>query len=407
MSQELDPLTSLINSPSVEPLEKGEPKSSATNITPELKDLLESPSHAPLSAGGPGSVAGKYENLSLQYREPIANYIDYGVPLAAGYDWDEIRARNQGVGEKLGRGLVKMGVTALGSAVESTVGIVAGLGSMASGGTYADNAVGRTVDKTNEWFRENLPHYYTQAEMSPDRDILDTMGTANFWTDKFANGLGYSLGSIATAYLTGGTGLMSKGITLGASNILSRAAAGSKMALTGETLKNIYSASKMIQSGTKLADAATKYGRAATALNAASYLEMGVMMSLGEASVEAREKSGQFRDEATQKWKEQNPGMEMPEDVKSGIEESARALENSVLVANLAVLTPTNLFAFGKMLKKGRMATDAATYNVAKEAEKIVQAMPKTGFGKAMYRGNQIASPVYQNALNEILGKQI
>jgi hypothetical protein len=403
MSQELDPLTSLINSPSVEPLEKGEPKSSATNITPELKDLLESPSSTPLSAGGPGSVAGKYENLSLQYREPIANYIDYGVPLAAGYDWDEIRARNQGVGEKLGRGLVKMGVTAAGSAIESTIGFVAGLGSMASGGTYADNAVGRTVDKTNEWFRENLPHYYTQAEMSPDRNILDTIGTANFWTDKFANGLGYSLGSIATAYLTGGTGLMSKGITLGASNILSRAAAGSKMALTGETLKNIYSASKMIQSGTKLADAATKYGRAATALNAASYLEMGVMMSLGEASVEAREKSGQFRDEATQKWQEQNPGMEMPEDVRSGIEESARALENSVLVANLAVLTPTNLFAFGKMLKKGRMATDAATYNVVKEGEKIVQSLPKTGFGKAMYRGNQIASPVYQNALNEAL----
>jgi hypothetical protein len=52
MSQELDPLTSLINSPSVEPLEKGEPKSSHTNTTPELKNLLESPSHAPLSAGG-------------------------------------------------------------------------------------------------------------------------------------------------------------------------------------------------------------------------------------------------------------------------------------------------------------------------------------------------------------------
>jgi hypothetical protein len=401
MSQELDPLTSLINSPSVEPLEKGEPKSSHTNTTPELKNLLESPSHAPLSAGGPGSVAGKYENLSLQYKEPIANYIDYGVPLAAGFDWDEIRARNQGVGQKLGRGLVKMGVTAVGAVAENTIGFVAGLGSMASGGTYADNPVGRTVDKTNEWFRENLPHYYTQAEMSPDREILDTMGTANFWTDKFANGLGYSLGSIATGYLTGGAGLMSKGITLGASNILSRAAAGSKMALTGETLKNIYSASKMIQSGTKLTDAATKYGRAATALNAASYLEMGVMMSLGEASVEAREKSGQFRDEAAQKWQEQNPGMEMPEDVRSGIEESARALENSVLVANLAVLTPTNLFAFGKMLKKGRMATDAATYDVVREGEKIVQSLPKTGFGKAMYRGNQIAGPVYQNALNE------
>jgi hypothetical protein len=171
MSQELDPLTSLINSPSVEPLEKGEPKSSATNITPDLKNLLESPNVKPLGAGGPGSVAGKYENLSLQYKEPIANYIDYGVPLAAGYDWDEIRARNQGVGEKLGRGLIKMGVTAAGAVAENTIGFVAGLGSMASGGTYADNPVGRTVDKTNEWFRENLPHYYTQGLIPMERRL--------------------------------------------------------------------------------------------------------------------------------------------------------------------------------------------------------------------------------------------
>ena len=34
------------------------------------------------------------------------------------------------------------------------------------------------------------------------------MGYANFWADKAANGPGYSLGSIATIYLTGGTGLI-------------------------------------------------------------------------------------------------------------------------------------------------------------------------------------------------------
>jgi len=401
MSQELDPLTSLLKSPSVEFASDEKPKSSNTNPSKELQGLLSSPSAPMPKAGGPGTVAGGYENLSFQYKEPLANYIDYGVPLAPGYDWDEIRARNQGVGEKLGRGLVKMGVTTLGAVAENTVGIIAGLGSMASGGTYADNAVGRVVDRTNEWFRENVPHYYTQAEMSPDISERPVLTSANFWTDKFLNGLGYSLGSIATAYLTGGTGLLSRGVTIGAANLLSKAAIGSKMAVTGQTLKNIYSASKMIQSGTKLTDAAMKYGRAASTLNAAGYLEMGMMMSLGESSVEAREKSGQFREEAYQDWQEQNPGMDMPENVKAGIEESARALENATLVANLALLTPTNLFAFGKMLKKGKMATESLTYDITQEGEKIVQALPKSGFGKAIYRGNQIASPIYKNALNE------
>ena len=47
------------------------------------------------------------------------------------------------------------------------------------------------------------------------------------------------------------------------------------------------------------------------------------------------------------------------------------------------------------------MATESLTYDVAKEGEKIAQVLPKSGFGKAIYRGNQIASPVYKNALNE------
>ena len=83
MSQELDPLTSLLKTPTVEPLENGESKSSNTNPSKELQSLLSTPSTPMPTAKGPGTVAGKYENLSFQYKEPIANYIDYGVPLAA------------------------------------------------------------------------------------------------------------------------------------------------------------------------------------------------------------------------------------------------------------------------------------------------------------------------------------
>ena len=52
--------------------------------------------------------------------------------------------------------------------------------------------------------RENMPNYYTQEQQN--MSTLSKLGTANFWADTFAGGIGYSLGSIGTMYLTGGLG---------------------------------------------------------------------------------------------------------------------------------------------------------------------------------------------------------
>ena len=64
-----------------------------------------------------------------------------------------------------------------------------------------DNAVGRAVDRANEWMQYNFPNFATKAEQNATG--LQSLGYANFWADKVANGLGYSLGSVATVYLTG------------------------------------------------------------------------------------------------------------------------------------------------------------------------------------------------------------
>jgi hypothetical protein len=352
-------------------------------------------------------------NVTNRYSDSLANYAKYDVGLNPfGEDWNEIRANNQGVGEKIGRGLLKMGTTMGGAIAENTIGVVSGLASLATGGTYADNAVGRSVDEMNEWMAENLPHYYTQKEMDPDRSVLASLGTANFWTDKFANGLGYSLGSLATVWLTGGEGLIAKGIGAAGKGIatMGEAASVAKVATTGEKLKKIYEASKMIKTGTKLADDVSRTAKIARGLNAVKHLEVGAMMSLAESSVEAREKSKQFIQEKFDEWEEDNPGKSVQQDMTSeereAILSSARAVENSTFALNMGILMPTNLFTFGSMIggsKKlaGFKIGEDLTEDIVKKEGKYILKTPNTAFGKTLQKVNKFTSPIYKNALNE------
>ena len=352
-------------------------------------------------------------NVTNRYQDSLANYAKYDVGLSPfGEDWNEIRANNQGVGEKLGRGLLKMGATMSGAVAENTIGIFSGLASMSTGGTYADNAVGRSVDEMNEWMAENFPHYYTQKEQDPDRSMLSALGTANFWTDKFANGLGYSLGSLATIWATGGTGLIGRGVGMVGKGIATfgEAAAVGKIATTGDKLKKIYEASKMIKTGAKLSDDVGRAAKIARGLNAAKHLEVGAMMSLAESSVEAREKSKEFVREQLEAWEEANPGKSAQQDMsveeRQAILDSARAIENTAFGLNMAILMPTNLFTFGSMLggsKKlaGIPVGESLTDDIIKQGDKYVLKTPTTSFGKTLQKVNKFSSPIYQNALNE------
>jgi hypothetical protein len=135
---------------------------------------------------GTGITSGMYAN---RRKDGITKFTDYNVPLGQELDWEEIRARNQSTAEQWGRGLAKAGVTTIGAVAENTLGVIFGLGSLATGGAYYDNAIGRTVDKTNEWMRENMPNYLTREEQK--MSTFQKLGTANFWADTVANGLGY------------------------------------------------------------------------------------------------------------------------------------------------------------------------------------------------------------------------
>lgn len=335
MAEELNPLTGLpYDGAATIDTTSGEAK----EINPLTKEAYAEPPKISL-----GSSTGYDQSvlMSTDYLDKtrdIDKFAKYNVPRGQLLDWEEIRAMNQSTADKWGNGLAKAGVTTIGAVAENTLGIVFGLGELVTGGDYYDNSVGRTVDKTNEWMRENMPNYFTSEEQN--MSTFEKLGTANFWADTAANGIGYSIGSIATMYVTGGLGPISGMVK------------AAKFGLGASRTAALYNASKAIVNGTKLgtqlakgASFGTKFARHG------QVLETGLMMSLAEGSVEARETKNTVRENLISAYLERN-GLDSKSDIPAAelkaIEETASAAGNANFAANLAVLTPTNLLMFGR-----------------------------------------------------------
>ena len=339
-----------------------------------------------VTIGGPAGFttsAMSTSDYNIRRKDDISKYTSYGVPLGQDLDWDEIRARNQSTAEQWGRGLAKAGVTTLGAVAENTLGIVAGAGSMIMGGSYYDNSVGRAVDNANEWMRENYANYTTEAERN--MSSLQKMGTANFWADTVANGIGYSLGSIATMYLTGG---------MGAFGMLGKVT----------KLGSLYNASKAVATGAKLANIVGKGAKGARMIKGAQMLDAALLMGLAESSVEAREtKKGILEDLKTAYMQENGLDYEweIPDHDLEDIEKTATAAGNTNFIANLAITTGTNAAMFGKM---------ALGFNAAKKANKDViwDAISRKAKNKLSDRSRwrkaiDVMKPVAKNGLEEAL----
>ena len=337
MSETINPLTGL-------PL-GGQPTTSTTTgtempINPITGKSMQAPVPQ-INLGNPGYDEGFLLGKDYQGTRDLDKFKKYNVPRGQLLDWEEIRARNQSTADQWGNGLAKMGATTLGAVAENTLGVLFGLGSLASGGAYYDNAVGRTVDKTNEWMRENMPNYYTREQ--ENMSTLSKLGTANFWADTFANGAGYSLGSIATMYLTGG---------LGAVGMLDKAG---KAVIGANRLAALSKGVTAITNGTKLAQTLNSMKGAAGAYKTfLSSVDGALMMSLAEASVEARETQKSTFKDLTDAYISRTDGVEnlgqVPLDILEDIEKTSYAAGNTNFTAQLPVLAGANFIMFGKQV---------------------------------------------------------
>ena len=329
------------------------------------------------------SITGSQLTTNRSRGQAISRYTDYGVPLGQDLDWDEIRARNQSTAEQWGRGLAKAGVTTLGAVAENTLGVVAGIGELMTGGSYYDNTVGLSVDKTNAWMQEWMPNYRTKEEQN--MSTFQKLGTANFWGETVAGGIGYSVGSIATMWLTGGVGMLAKGISTGAKAL------------------GIYNASKAIINGTALgAKLAKGAGLANRLKTAAMALEAGAMMSLAEASVESRETQKSVYNSMVDGWLADNIGStksDIPADLLQDFEEVSYSAGNTNFAIQMPVLMGTNLLMFGKQVA-GFKGVSKASKDVIFDAasSKAVNTLAQKGIAA---QSLQRLKPLFYNGLEE------
>lgn len=139
----------------------------------------------------------------------------YDDDFAPGMDLEQNRALEQSNFAKIGSGLLKGGVTAAATAVNTTLGTVFGLGSAMYELAADANGNGRgimdTIDagtnnwlsnqlvKLQNWSEEVLPNYRTQEERSEQyqKEWYKHMGTANFIGDSILKNFGFTVGAMA------------------------------------------------------------------------------------------------------------------------------------------------------------------------------------------------------------------
>lgn len=274
------------------------------------------------------------------------------------------RALAQDTSEKWKNGLAKAGVTFAGAMAENTLGIGAGLLNVMTGGSFFDTPLGQWVDGANEAMQEAFPNYETIAQSQNPWDVW----SANFWADKVANGVGYSLAamaSVAVPLFPIAGGMRAAGIGRQAFLMNKQKAMATNLAkATAITKDGNRVAKELLETGkiTKILEE-VKGGLYTGTLQAERILGS----AMAESNVEARELKNQMASEGgdrllefkREQARKANPNItdQELESITLNDEEIARIQSNSEMAgtlnyfSNLAVVGGSQVLMFGKLLR--------------------------------------------------------
>lgn len=360
-----------------------------------------------------------FNKMNYLSRQPIASPI---LTQSGGKDWvgnsywdqdtytadefdamqqnsNEIRATNQPGAIQLLNGAGKMLGLASSTFLNSTFGLITGLitgiGNKLHGGSFWEgmwnNAVIAGLEEFNKSMEEWMPNYYSQKEL--EGPWYENLFTANFIGDKILKNMGFTIGAIGAAALTGGLGA-GGGITAGLT----------RLGLSATTAKTIG--------------------------GVANRFVNGLVSAAGEASIEAynsvHDGMEKYENELDQYYNTQAQALRQKyqEDIEKGIPESVaqqqldaglKQLEsnvnkaqqeyvktttdhgNAVFGMNMAALTISNNLEFGRIMKGGwgtQSALEAAYKKGSKDIVRTIDgkiignsAADDVAFGKAMAKG--------------------
>ena len=267
-----------------------------------------------------------------RYRLSSGTWIPKYESYIPGVDNDTRLSRSQGRTEKWMRGLGKFaGKTALyglGGVIQPFYGIYAGV-SRGNFNAVFDNDFTRWLDDQDKKMDYGLAHYYNREER--DMNFLQSMTTANFWSNDFLSGLAFTAGAMLSLAVYSGAGLMNLART--------GARAGVALARIGKAASDTKKAF-----GVYLRAARTGR-RIGKGLDTLAFL--GTSTSW-EASVEARSMLMEAEENFRQSYRNAY-GREVPyEELMKFRADNANAA-NAVFAANVGILSLSNIVMFGDM----------------------------------------------------------
>lgn len=267
-----------------------------------------------------------------RYRLSSGTWIPKYESYIPGVDNDTRLSRSQGRTEKWMRGLGKLaGKTALyglGGVIQPFYGIYAGV-SRGNFNAVFDNDFTRWLDDQDKKMDYGLAHYYNREER--DMNFLQSMTTANFWSNDFLSGLAFTAGAVLSSAVYSGAGLMNLART--------GARAGVALARIGKAASDTKKAF-----GVYLRAARTGQ-RIGKGLDTLAFL--GASTSW-EASVEARSMLMEAEENFRQSYRNAY-GREVPyEELMRFRADNANAA-NAVFAANVGILSLSNIVMFGDM----------------------------------------------------------
>lgn len=267
-----------------------------------------------------------------RYRLSSGTWIPKYESYIPGVDNDTRLSMSQGRTEKWMRGLGKLaGKTALyglGGVIQPFYGIYAGV-SRGNFNAVFDNDFTRWLDDQDKKMDYGLAHYYNREER--DMNFLQSMTTANFWSNDFLSGLAFTAGAVLSSAVYSGAGLMNLART--------GARAGVALARIGKAASDTKKAF-----GVYLRAARTGQ-RIGKGLDTLAFL--GTSTSW-EASVEARSMLMEAEENFRQSYRNAY-GREVPyEELMRFRADNANAA-NAVFAANVGILSLSNIAMFGDM----------------------------------------------------------
>lgn len=267
-----------------------------------------------------------------RYRLSSGTWIPKYESYIPGVDNDTRLSRSQGRTEKWMRGLGKFvgkaALYGLGGVIQPFYGIYAGV-SRGNFNAVFDNDFTRWLDDQDKKMDYGLAHYYNREER--DMNFLQSMTTANFWSNDFLSGLAFTAGAMLSSAVYSGAGLMNLART--------GARAGVALARIGKAASDTKKAF-----GVYLRAARTGR-RIGEGLDTLAFL--GTSTSW-EASVEARSMLMEAEENFRQSYRNAY-GREVPyEELMKFRADNANAA-NAVFAANVGILSLSNIAMFGDM----------------------------------------------------------